>query len=377
MSFKNWIAGKHYQPGKMPSPWLWLLLPLEYAYRLGILLRLLAYQMNWMKVYHAEVPVISVGNLTTGGTGKTPIVLEIARGLIKANKTVVILSRGYGAAEPVDYGRALDPKHGDEAYMMQEQLPEAIVIVGRDRVKTLQRAVHDYRPDYVILDDGFQYLRLARDINILLVDGSKLAGNGHLLPVGPLREPVSEIRRADLIFLTKQISQAGMETVEAWAKAHVKGKAQPQVLPVEFQAAGLRPLADFRTISKHYAPFSQFEDYPVIAFSAIAQPEAFEKTLTSQGLRMVKHFKFADHYIYTQTDMLEILDLYQEYQTERPILVTTDKDLPKVRRWVPKAMQPYVYTLQMQPALDGRWFYDEFLTQMPGYMKAGKHAHTR
>lgn len=377
MSFKNWIAGKHYQPGKMLSPWLWPLLPLELGYRLGVSLRLLAYQMNWLKVYHPDVPVISVGNLTTGGTGKTPIVLEIARGLIKAGKTVVILSRGYGAAEPVDYGRALDPSHGDEAYMMQEQLPEAIVIVGRDRVSTLKRALRDYRPDYVILDDGFQYLRLGRAINILLVDGANLAGNGHLLPVGPLREPLPEIRRADLIFLTKHISKTAMQTVEGWVKAYGKAKAQTQVLPVEFQTVGLRPMADFQTISKHYAKFNQFQEYPVIAFSAVAQPEAFEKTLVSQGLSLVKHFRFADHHVYTQTEMLEILELYQEYQADRPILVTTDKDLPKVRALVPKAVQPYVYTLQMQPALDGRWFYDEFLTQMPGYVKAGKHAHTR
>ncbi|MCE3234825.1 MAG: tetraacyldisaccharide 4-kinase [Vampirovibrio sp.] len=377
MSFKTWIAGQHYQPGKMLPLWLWPLLPLEWGYRLGVSLRLLAYQMNWLKVYQADIPVISVGNLTTGGTGKTPIVLEIARGMIKAGKTVVILSRGYGAADPIDYGRALNPSHGDEAYMMQEQLPEAIVIVGRDRLSTLKRAVRDYRPDYVILDDGFQYRRLGRAINILLIDGSKLVGNGHMLPAGPLREPLSEIRRADLIFLTKQISKASMETVEGWAKAYGKAKAQTQVLPVEFQTVGLRPMADFRTVSKHFAPFSQFQDYPVIAFSAIAQPQSFEDTLVSQGLRLVKHFAFADHHVYNQADMLDVLDLYQEYQAERPILVTTDKDLPKVRGWISNAVQPYVYTLQMQPALDGRWFYDEFLTQMPGYVKAGKHAHTR
>ncbi len=377
MRIKTWIAGLHYQPGKKLSPWLLPLLPLEWAYGLGVSLRLLAYQMGWLKTFQADVPVISIGNLTTGGTGKTPIVVEIARGLIKAGKTVVVLSRGYGAEEPVAYGRALDPSHGDEAYMIQEQAPEAIVIVGRDRVSTLQRAVHDYRPDYVLLDDGFQYLRLGRAINILLIDGSQLLGNGHLLPVGPLREPLDELRRADLIFLTKQISQEAMQTVEGWVKRYGKGKATLQVVPVEFKPAGLRALADFKTVSRHPTGFEQFRQRAVVAFSAVAQPEQFEHDLQAQGLQVIRHFRFSDHHVYSQVDLNEILAVFNQHAAENPILVTTDKDLPKVRKLIPAPIQNAVYTLQMLPSLDGRWFYDEFLTQMPGYVHAGNHVHSR
>jgi len=377
MRIKTWIAGLHYQPGKKLSPWLLPLLPLEWAYGLGVSLRLLAYQMGWLKTFQADVPVISIGNLTTGGTGKTPIVVEIARGLIKAGKTVVVLSRGYGAEEPVAYGRALDPSHGDEAYMIQEQVPEAIVIVGRDRVHTLQRAVHDYRPDYVLLDDGFQYLRLGRAINILLVDGSQLLGNGHLLPVGPMREPLGELRRADLIFLTKQISQEAMQTVEGWVKRYGKGKSTLQVVPVEFKPAGLRALADFKTVSRHPTGFDQFRQRAVVAFSAVAQPEQFEHDLDTQGLQVIRHFRFADHHVYSQPDLDEIVAVFNQHAAENPILVTTDKDLPKVRKLIPASIQNEVYTLQMLPSLDGRWFYDEFLTQMPGYVHAGSHVHSR
>lgn len=377
MRIKTWIAGLHYQPGKALSPWLLPLLPLEWAYGLGVSLRLLAYQMGWLKSFQSNVPVISIGNLTTGGTGKTPIVVEIARGLIKAGKTVVVLSRGYGAEEPVDYGRALDPSHGDEAYMIQEQVPEAVVIVGRDRVRTLQRAVKDYRPDYVLLDDGFQYLRLGRAINILLIDGSQLLGNGHLLPVGPMRESLSELRRADLIFLTKHISKDAMQMVDGWVKQYGKSKATLQVVPVEFKPAGLRALADFKTISRHPTGFEQFQHRSVIAFSAVAQPEQFEHDLHVQGLKVIRHFRFLDHHVYSQQDLDAIVSLFNQHAVEQPILVTTDKDLPKVRKFIPAAVQDAVYTLQMLPSLDGRWFYDEFLTQMPGHVHAGNHVHSR
>jgi tetraacyldisaccharide 4'-kinase len=298
----------------------------------------------------------------------------MAKGLIQAGKTVVVLSRGYGAAQPLEYGRALDPSHGDEAYMIQDQVPEAVVIVGRDRVATLAHAVRDYRPDYVLLDDGFQYLRLKRAMNILLIDGARLLGNEHLLPVGPMREPLSQIARADLIFLTKTVSEAAMQAVDAWVKRYAPLKRQTlQVVPVEFQPVGLRSLSDFRLLNKHPIPFEQFAGRPVIAFSAVAQPEQFERDLKAQGLSVLRHFAFADHHVYMPRDLEKIVGLYQAHHAEQPILVTTDKDLPKVRPLLPKALHEAVYTLQLQPKLEGRWFYDEFLTQMPGALMKDAH----
>jgi tetraacyldisaccharide 4'-kinase len=376
MRIKNWIAGLHYQQEKMLSPGLLLLLPLEWAYGFGVSLRLLAYRMGWMKTVHADVPVISIGNLTTGGTGKTPMVVEITRGLIKAGKTVVVLSRGYGAETPVNYARALDPCHGDEAFMIQEQVPEAVVIVGRDRVQTLRRALHDYRPDYVLLDDGFQYLRLKRAMNILLIDGSHLMGNGHLLPIGPMREPLSELKRADLVFLTKKISQEAMNTVEGWIRQYGGGKASLQVVPIEFKPMGLRPLTDFKTMAQHVVDFELLRARPVIAFSAVAQPEQFEQDLKMQGMTLLKHYSFPDHHVYTPQDVNDIVDLFKHHEGDKPIMVTTDKDLPKVRKLLPAEIEASVYTLQMLPQLDGRWFYDEFLTQMPGVRHMGSHVHS-
>lgn len=366
MSFKTRLSSLHYQPGKSLSPWLWPLVPLSWFYGLAIAIRHQAVRMGVLETAKSPVPVISIGNLTTGGTGKTPIVIEVARGLIQAGKTVVILSRGYGAAEPVAYARALDPKHGDEAYLIQAQVPEAIVIVGRDRVHTLNRALEDYRPDFVLLDDGFQYLRLQRHLNILLIDGSLLFGNKHLLPAGPLREPLSALSRADLILVTKQVDQAAMQAVESWVAAHCK-KPRPTVLPVPFQASGLKPLQ----FTQNRMLLESLKGRSIVAFSGIAQPERFEQDLKQLGAQLIKHFRFSDHHVYTADDIARLIAVMENNREKQPLLITTEKDLIKVATLIPTAWQPFVYTLQMRPALDGHWFYSEFLTQMLAKERAG------
>ncbi len=372
-SFKLWMTRQHYRPGGSLSPWLLPLLPLGWFYQVGVQFRLLAYQYGLLKSYQAPVPVISVGNLTTGGTGKTPIVIALAKGLVQSGKTVVVLSRGYGAEQPVDYARALDPAYGDEAYLIQEQVPEAIVIVGKNRVQNLQRSLRDYRPDFVILDDGFQHIQLERDMNILLVDGHQLLGNNQLLPAGPLREPLSELGRADVIFITKTVTEPTLKTVQGWSQRFgpIPPKSPIQILPVPFQPAGLRPMGDFTSLQSHNIAIENLKQRPVIAFSAVAQASQFEQDLKSLGLNVLQHVQFEDHHVYTATDVEKLMDLAQTAQTQNPMLVTTDKDLTKVRALLPPAIQGQVYTLQMVPLLDGRWFYDEFLTQLHKHPLAG------
>jgi tetraacyldisaccharide 4'-kinase len=355
MCLKALLTSIHYQPW---NPLLWLLWPLEAAYSAGVKARQMAFNQGLLKSEMPDVPVISIGNLTTGGTGKTPIVLEIARGLVKAGKTVVILSRGYGAKEPVAYGRAMDPSHGDEAYLLQEQVPEAAVIVGKNRVETLKHAVRDYRPDFVLLDDGYQYLRLNRTVNIVLIDGEKLFGNEHMLPLGPLREPLEALKRADLIFVTKLVSPESMKKVEAWSQRYV-GREVP-VLPVGFQLSGFQPMTNAREMR----PVSSFRGQPVVALSGIAQPERFERDLESVGANILKHFRFDDHHSYTANDAQKL----KEFLTKQPantVLVTTDKDRIKLQSIFAAELQEKTYVLKVAPSLDGQWFYHEFLTQMP------------
>jgi tetraacyldisaccharide 4'-kinase len=361
MSLKHWISDLHYRREQRLSPWLWLLLPLSLAYRFGVSVRLKAYELGVLRASEPSVPVISIGNLTTGGTGKTPLVIELARGLIAAGKTVVVLSRGYGAAEPTPYARALEPRYGDEAYLIQAQVPEAVVIAGKDRVHTLNQAVKDYHPDFVLLDDGFQYLPLQRHLNVLLIDGERLLGNERLLPAGPLREPISALQRADLILVTKQVSTASMQAVNRFL-AEADKKPSPTVLPVPFQASGLAPLQP----EQGKLPVSALKDRAVIAVSGIAQPEQFEQDLREAGARLIRHCRFSDHHNYTQADIDRLVDLAERHASQSPLLVTTEKDLVKAAPFIPTAWRPFVYALQVKPALDGKWFYSEFITQMIG-----------
>jgi tetraacyldisaccharide 4'-kinase len=291
-------------------------------------------------------------------------VIELARGLISSDKTVVILSRGYGASEPLPYARALDPKHGDEAYLIQAQVPEAIVIVGRDRIHTLAQAVQDYRPDFVLLDDGFQYLPLQRHMNILLIDGEKIFGNNNLLPAGPLRESLSALQRADLILTTKQVSTDSMKAVENLVSQY-GGKPRPTVLPVPFHANRLKPLLVNSPIS-----LNALQDQPIIAFSGIAQPEQFERDLKQLGANIIHHERFSDHHVYSDHDISSLVRLLEKHaksaKQAHPLFITTEKDLVKVATMIPTAWQPFTAALQIQPALDGKWFYSEFITQMIG-----------
>ena len=371
---KHWIARQHYPaPGK-PNLALWSLLPLSWLYGWGVQLRLWAYHFHWLSAYTPGIPVISVGNLTTGGTGKTPIVVELARGLIRAGKRVAVLSRGYGASEPLAYGRALHPRHGDEAYMIQTQVPEAVVIVGRDRVQTLQKALAEYQPDYVLLDDGFQYLRLNRAMNLLLIDGARLLGNAQLLPAGPLREPLAQLRRADLIFVTQTVTQAGMNTIRHWVERH--GTADTPVLPVPFHLTGLQAIIESKQPIPLDSPqLAALQHRPVIALSGIANPQGFEQCLREQGFQLLHCLRFADHHAYTAQDVQAIAARFHQHQAEQPLLITTEKDLPKVLPWLSQSIQEHTYTLQRQPNLDGRWFYDEFISQIPGLAETEAHAH--
>lgn len=337
------IAAWHYRP--LPA-WTKLLAPLEWGYRIGVFTRLMGYRLGLLKTVQVNVPVISIGNLTTGGTGKTPVVLALAEAFINNGRRVVILSRGYGAEIPVEGKRAWDPRYGDEAYFLQQQLPEAVVIIGKDRSKNAERAILAYTPDVIIMDDGFQHLKLKRTFNILLVDGERPFGNYHLLPLGPLREPICEISRADMIWVTKENSQGLLDYLESLVKKYSTNRKIPvQQLP--FQRIGFQGLN-----SPHVYGIENFRDIfktqACIAFSGIAQPEAFENDLRFSGYPPIQHLKFPDHHVYTAEDVQKIIN---SRISPNDLILTTEKDKVKVERLLPESIRPFVYTLKVRPML--------------------------
>lgn len=321
----------------------WLLLPFSGGYAVLVAGRRLLYQLNFLRTVHAPVPVVSVGNLTTGGTGKTPVVISIVQALQAQGKKVVVLSRGYGAKIPLSYGRAGNPANGDEAALIQKAVPEAVVIVGRNRAHNGLRAVTEYKPDVIVMDDGFQYWGLQRDLDIVLVDGQKLLGNGCLLPAGPLRESMRAFKRAHVVMLTKIQSSAAIEIVENWVKPL-------PVLPISFQTTGLF------TPSGEALSNTDLQHARIVALCAIAHPDQFLASLRAFGLGVDDVKAFADHERYSAERVEALLA-----EASNTVFVTTEKDWIKLQKIWPDAHLDRIRILKVAPYFDTQWFYEKYL----------------
>ncbi len=282
--------------------------------------------------------VVVVGNLTVGGTGKTPVVEMFARALRDRGRKVAILSRGYkskapplwqrwwrdfSAAEPepprvVSDGSTvlLDSEHaGDEPYMLARNLPGVVVLVDKDRVKAGAYAIKRFGCDTLVLDDGFQYLPLKGRLNLLLVDKTNPFGNGFLLPRGILREPIKHLRRASYVFLTKS-NGVRDEELEKLIRAN-----NPAAEIIE---CAHRPQYLQRVGNGERLPLADLKGRRVGAFSGIATPESFERFLREGGAHVAHASRFLDHYRFTAEDLAEVFAAAQAAGAE--YVVTTEKD---------------------------------------------------
>jgi tetraacyldisaccharide 4'-kinase len=271
------------------------------------------YDLGWKEVRRAPVPVIGVGNLTVGGTGKTPCVEHVARFFRRLDLRVAILSRGYGS----------DGGHNDEARVLEENLPDVPHLQGADRFALAQTAVEELESEVLVLDDGFQHRRLARDLDLVLVDATNPWGHGHLLPRGLLREPKSGLRRAGVVVLTRcdQVSDE-----ERGRLREEVAQIAPHVPVVESEHRPLEWVAsDGRT-----ERLKSLTDRPLAAFCGIGNPEAFRRTLTALGSAVADFRVYPDHHAYTRTDVEELRQ-WSRQQAPDCVLVTTQKDLVKLQ----------------------------------------------
>ena len=266
--------------------------------------RLRAYRTGWKTTKRLDCRVISVGNLTLGGTGKSPMVMKIARLLKDRGFHPAILSRGYGRmvkeqVRVVNDGREtlLDSRYaGDEPVMMGEILGDIPILIGPNRHLTGSYAIERFGVDTLVLDDGYQHIQLARDVNILLVDAENPLGNGNLLPAGVLREPVEQMNRADLIIQTRS------------SEAKVGSKFPlPENIPV--LQAGYR----LHSVTRLDDEGDQFDreailDQPVAAFCGIANPDSFRETVESSGARLVHFEAWPDHHAFTPANLRKIAE---------------------------------------------------------------------
>jgi len=316
-----------------------LLLFLATIYAGIMRLRARFYQDAVFRRYSVGVMVISVGNLTVGGTGKTPVVEKLARSLHEAGRRVAILSRGYKSAPKPLLTRLADKflpgripspprvvsdgksvlldssQAGDEPFMLARNLPGVAVLVDSDRVKSARYAIRNYRSDTLLLDDGFQYLRLGDRFNLLLVDRQNPFGNKHVLPRGVLREPPDALRRADLILLTKCL---GTDHAELEKNIRCHNRHAP------IHPCSHHPLHLEDVLTGEKQPLSFLRGLRVGALAGIAVPESFFAGLVKLGAEIVYQRSFADHHRFYAS---EIENALTRTRARRGLaLITTEKD---------------------------------------------------
>ena len=308
-----------------------VLAPLGMLYGAAIRARRMLYQRGLLRSERISAPVISVGNLTTGGTGKTPLVESIARLVAAEGKRVCILTRGYGRKDPrqrvvVSDGTTLladANTAGDEPRLLAESLLGlAAVISDADRVSAARWAAANLATEVFILDDGFQHLKIARDLNILVVDATNPWGGGQLLPRGRLREPLNGMQRADCVVIT-HADQAGDIGSISSLKARIAELAGPKpVITSRVRTRGLTPIQQATAIAGTPAE-------PIGAFCGIGNPDSFFAHLKLDGHSICYTRKFADHQIYQQSDVDQVVA--DARSSGAQILLTTAKDAVKLR----------------------------------------------
>jgi tetraacyldisaccharide 4'-kinase len=333
-----------------------VLTPFAWLHQLGLEAYLLPYRTGVRKRFHlvnadgTPVPVIAIGNLSSGGTGKTPMAHLVAGHLQRLGHRVTLLSRGHGGSGEsarmpriVSDGEQilLTPEAaGDEPVLLARFLPGVPVIVGRDRRASGRLAVSTFAPDVIVLDDALQYWQLHRDLNIVLLDARRPFDNGFVLPRGLLREPPAHLKRAGIVVLTRADRVPG--------DVLARNLEQAQVLAPDAAVftATHAPLGWVRASDDVLLPLNALARQDAIAFSGIADGKAFVEAVQSLGVHVAASRDFGDHYAYGPADIATLAQTMND-----GVAVTTEKDLVKVAPLWP-AGGPPLYALRIGMALE-------------------------
>lgn len=369
-----------------------LMRALSGIFRLLVQLRLWRYRSGWKPQHHLGAQVIAVGNITVGGTGKTPVVELLARSLRDQGRRVAILSRGYKSKKPaspqrwrdaagrpipsdqmprvVSTGEALllDSKFaGDEPFMLARNLDGVRVLVDKNRVKGGRFAIRHLDADMLLLDDGMQYLDLAHGIDIVLIDSQAPFGTEALLPRGTLREPPKNLRRASYILLTKCDGGPNDRLIERIRRYNKTA---------EIIECAHGPVHLENVFTRERQPLDFLKDKWVGAISAIAVPEAFEGSLKNLGARVEIRRRFVDHYRFSRKEV----DRFMQRCVERDmqLILTTEKDAVRFPR--PSSIDVPVYFLRIEvEILKGREIWDDLIHRLcnpePAFEPILRHRH--
>lgn len=330
--------------GSRSVNWSWttpLLLPLSGLYGLGVAWNRRVQKRRQQRL---PVPVFSIGNITTGGTGKTEAVMMLAWLLRSLGLAPAVLSRGYGrrSTEPVlvvSDGEKLQvgvQDAGDEPFLLASRLNGIPVLVGADRYAAGRRAIERFNSNAFVLDDGFQRRdQLDRDLDIVLVDATDPFGRGHLLPAGRLREPLSALREADALIITRSDQHSTAGVIERLQKL----APRVPIFTAKHAPAGLVSLVDSTR-----QPAGSVRGRRWLAVAGIARPQAFTQTLTGLGAEVVGTLAFPDHHWYSEADRRRILQHGHDLKAE---VITTSKDAVRLH-WPPSAGPAWALEVQFK-----------------------------
>lgn len=312
-----------------------LLLPFSLLYWLGVAFRNLFFDNGVLKTTKVKVPIISVGNISAGGVGKTPVV-EMLIERLKRKRHLAVVSRGYGRKSS---GTVLvsDGKHqlvsvekaGDEACQIANKYSDLIVIVDENRVRGAHKAV-ELGAELIVLDDGFQHRYLVRDLDVVILTTAEILNGDLLLPAGNRREPIASLERADVVMVSQCLNKREYE------------RAARKVLKYKKPIVGLRATQKSlkRASSEKNIGFKKLIDKIVIAFSGIGSPVSFEALLVQTGAILKKHFVFHDHHWYTERDIETIVQARKQFDAD--FVITTEKDVVRLK-------ERYVKFLEAEP----------------------------
>jgi tetraacyldisaccharide 4'-kinase len=337
---------------------LWLL---SGIYRLAVRGRLWFFETRLGSVHALGCLVVSVGNLTVGGTGKTPVVELFARELTKRGRKVAVLSRGYKSApapfpqQLLDRLRPLDQRHpprvvsdgrsllldsemaGDEPFMLASNLKDVLVLVDKDRVKSGLHAIRKFNCDTLLLDDGLQFLRLKERIDIVLVDSESPFANRHLLPRGLLREPPEQLCRASIIFLTKC---GGRDLTD------LRAELRRYNSHAEIVECAHKPLHFEEIFTHEVVPLSFVKDLRVGLLSGIAKPESFEEGMRRLGAELIYSRRYADHHRFSEGEIAKMFERSKARGARA--VITTEKDSVRFPRLGKRPLPVYFLRVEIE-----------------------------
>ncbi|MFH0998621.1 MAG: tetraacyldisaccharide 4'-kinase [Pseudomonadota bacterium] len=360
-SFKKTIES--IMTGKVHPPFLMdmLLTILSAGYKTGVRIRRTGYESGFLKSRKLPCTVISIGNLTTGGTGKTPMTIYVAERVRRLGYRVAVISRGYKGGAEKSGGIVSDGNTilmdantaGDEPFLLAASLKGIPVLVGHDRYQSGMHAINRFQTEVVILDDAFQHLSLFRDLNLLLLDSVLPFGNGHLLPRGTLREPASALRFSDALIMTR-------------SPEPFRRPAEPWAMNRPVFSASHEPFFSRRFFAGEKLTFQTLEPSPegeliigkrFYAFSGIARNDDFLKTLKKMGADVCGFQEFSDHHSYSAEDIRVILNAAVD--SGATALATTEKDLARLHGRFQFPMECVVIGIRL--SLDNTKAFDRFI----------------